>query len=107
MDILISSNLERLLYHITNDATKVKSYMEKLQTTGCYCVDDVTLKIIQETFSAGYLDDISTKKCIHEIYQQYNYIADTHTAVAWQVAQDYQKSTQDKTPMIIYPLLVI
>lgn len=90
MDILISSNLERLLYHITNDATKVKSYMEKLQTTGCYCVDDVTLKIIQETFSAGYLDDISTKKCIHEIYQQYNYIADTHTAVAWQVAQDYK-----------------
>lgn len=101
MDILISSNLERLLYHITNDATKVKSYMEKLQSTGCYQVDEATLKAIQETFSAGYLDDSATKKCIHDIYQQDNYVADTHTAVAWQVAQDYQKSTQDKTPMII------
>lgn len=50
MDILISSNLERLLYHITNDATKIKSYMEKLQSTGCYQVDEVTLKAIQETF---------------------------------------------------------
>ena len=45
------------------------------------------------------------KKCIHDIYQQDNYVADTHTAVAWQVAQDYQKSTQDKTPMVYYPLL--
>lgn len=61
MDILISSNLERLLYHITNDATKIKSYMEKLQSTGCYQVDEVTLKAIQETFSAGYLDDNATK----------------------------------------------
>mgnify|MGYP000158098301 CR=1 FL=1 len=41
------------------------------------------------------------KKCIHDIYQQDNYVADTHTAVAWQVAQDYQKSTQDKTPMVV------
>ena len=101
MDILISSNLERLLYHITNDATKVKSYMEKLQSTGCYQVDETTLKAIQETFSAGYLDDSATKKCIHNIYQQDNYVADTHTAVAWQVAQDYQKSTQDTTPMVV------
>lgn len=101
MDILISSNLERLLYHITNDATKVKSYMEKLQSTGCYQVDEATFKAIQETFSAGYLDDSATKKCIHDIYQQDNYVADTHTAVAWQVAQDYQKSTQDKTPMVV------
>ena len=75
MDILISSNLERLLYHITNDATKVKSYMEKLQSTGCYQVDEATFKAIQEIFSAGYLDDSATKKCIHDIYQQDNYVA--------------------------------
>lgn len=101
MDILISSNLERLLYHITNDASKVKSYMDELQTNGRYSVDDKTLKAIQETFSAGYLNDADTKKCIHEIYQQDNYVADTHTAVAWQVAQDYQQTTQDKTPMVV------
>ena len=79
--------------------------MEKLQSTGCYQVDEVTLKAIQETFSAGYLDDNATKKCIHDIYQQDNYVADTHTAVACQVAQDYQKSTQGLAQLQSLPIL--
>lgn len=101
MDILISSNLERLLYHITNDAVKVKNYMQQLQTTGKYTVDEETLHKIQETFSAGYLNDTDTKKCIHDIYANYQYVADTHTAVAWQVAQDYKASVKDNIPMVI------
>ena len=103
MDILISSNLERLLYHITNDAKKVQTYMNELQTTGKYTVDETTLKTIQETFFAGYLNDEDTKQAIHDIYQHDKYVADTHTAVAWKVAQDYQKSypENENMPMII------
>lgn len=101
MDILISSNLERLLYHIINNPQKIKMYMEQLQTTGRYSIDDKTLAIIKETFVAGYLNDDGTKSCINTIYNQNKYVADTHTAVAWQVAKNYQKNTNDSCPMII------
>lgn len=101
MDILISSNLERLLYHITNNPQKIKIYMEQLQTTGRYTVDDKTLATIKETFAAGYLNDNDTKTCINTIYNQNKYVADTHTAVAWQVAKNYQEKTNDSCPMII------
>lgn len=101
MDILISSNLERLLYHIINNPQKIKMYMEQLQTTGRYSIDDKTLAIIKETFAAGYLNDDGTKSCINTIYNQNKYVADTHTAVAWQVAKNYQKNTNDSCPMII------
>lgn len=101
MDILISSNLERLLYHITNNPQKIKMYMEQLQTTGRYSIDDKTLATIKETFAAGYLNDKDTKTCINTIYNQNKYVADTHTAVAWQVAKNYQEKTNDSCPMII------
>lgn len=101
MDILISSNLERLLYHITKDSVKVKNYMEQLQLNGKYSVDENTLAKIQETFSAGYLNDQDTKQCIHDVYENHQYVADTHTAVAWQVASDYQKEFKSQNPMVI------
>lgn len=101
MDILISSNLERLLYHIIKDPQKIKMYMEELQSTGRYTVDSKTLKTIQETFSAGYLNDEDTKICINNIYTKDNYVADTHTAVAWQVAKQYQEKYNEPYPMII------
>ena len=62
MDILISSNLERLLYHITNDATKSKILYGKTSINRLLSIDEATLIAIQETFSAGYLDDSATKK---------------------------------------------
>lgn len=88
MDILISSNLERLLYHITGDTEKVKNWMEELNTKGSYKVDEDTLKAIQNTFRAGYLNDEDTRKNIGELYNETGYIMDPHTSVAWSVAKD-------------------
>lgn len=101
MDILISSNLERLLYHMTNDTEKVSGWMKQLQQEGKYTVDEATLKAIQETFSAGYLSDTDTMDCIKAVYEKDGYVADTHTAVAWQVAQDYMAKTDETHPMVV------
>lgn len=101
MDILISSNLERLLYHMTNDTEKVSGWMKQLQQEGKYTVDEATLKAIQETFSAGYLSDTDTMDCIKAVYEKDGYVADTHTAVAWQVAQDYTAKTGETHPMVV------
>ena len=101
MDILISSNLERLLYHMTNDTEKVSGWMKQLQQEGKYTVDEATLKAIQETFSAGYLSDTDTMDCIKAVYEKDGYVADTHTAVAWQVAQDYMTKTDETHPMVV------
>lgn len=103
MDILISSNLERLLYHITQDTVKVKTWMTQLQQDGCYSVDEATINAIKETFSAGWLSDADTKKCINDVFTKDGYVADTHTAVALQVAQDYVVKHSDEAtiPMVV------
>lgn len=102
MDILISSNLERLLYIMTgkND-TLISEWFGKLSAEGKYEVsDDVKVKLSDE-FCAGFCDDEQTKATIHEIYEKYSYTCDTHTAVAVKVYEDYKKSTGDATKTII------
>ncbi|MBQ9898508.1 MAG: threonine synthase [Ruminococcus sp.] len=102
MDILISSNLERLLYLMTdrNDAV-IREWFRKLAAEGRYEVsDDVKAKLSDE-FCAGFCDDEQTKAIIHEIYEKYSYTCDTHTAVAVKVYEDYKKSTGDTTKTII------
>ena len=102
MDILISSNLERLLYIMTgkND-TLISEWFGKLSAEGKYEVrDDVKAKLSEE-FCAGFCDDEQTKATIHEIYEKYSYTCDTHTAVAVKVYEDYKKSTGDTTKTII------
>lgn len=102
MDILISSNLERLLYIMTgkND-TLISEWFGKLSAEGKYEVsDDVKAKLSDE-FCAGFCDDEQTKATIHEIYEKYSYTCDTHTAVAVKVYEDYKKSTGDTTKTII------
>jgi threonine synthase len=101
MDILVSSNLERLLYHITGSAEQVKGWMDELAVTGRYDVGAEILAKIKETFWAGYADDDSTQNTIYRVYKQKDYVLDTHTAVAWKVAEDYQKKTGDKHEMIV------
>lgn len=102
MDILISSNLERLLFLLSGmDDEAVKDLMKKLSTDGRYQVSDSVLKALQNDFAAGCCDDTATKKTIKEIYEKYNYLCDTHTAVAVNVANDYIEKTGDKTPMVI------
>ena len=102
MDILISSNLERLLYIMTgkND-TLISEWFGKLSAEGQYEVSDDVKAKLSEEFCAGFCDDEQTKVTIHEIYEKYSYTCDTHTAVAVKVYEDYKKSTGDATKTII------
>ncbi len=102
MDILISSNLERLLYHLAGeDAEKVTGYMNQLSAEGKYTVDADLLARIQESFTAGYCDDARTKTVISKVFHRQGYLCDTHTAVAVGVYEDYLKETGDTKPTVI------
>ena len=86
MDILISSNLERLLYHVTGDDAKVACWMQELSTTGVYKVDDTTLAAIRESFDCGCAGDDEAADQIHTCFTEDHYLCDPHTAVAFRVA---------------------
>ena len=102
MDILISSNLERLLYLLTDRNDEfIKEWFGKLATEGRYEVTDDIKAKIKEEFVAGCCDDVQTKQTIHEIYEKYSYTCDTHTAVAVKVYEDYKKETGDTTKTVI------
>lgn len=102
MDILISSNLERLLYLLSGkDDAYMKSLMEQLAETGVYDIRADMLAKIQTLFAAGYCDDTDTKATIAETFEQRGYLCDTHTAVAINVYEYYRASTGDITPAII------
>jgi threonine synthase len=102
MDILISSNLERLLYDLCGkDDTKIKAWFNELRETGSYTVDDTVMQRLSEEFYAGYCDDEQTKETIGQIFKTYSYLCDTHTAVAVRVAQEYKKETGDDRKMIV------
>ncbi len=102
MDILISSNLERLLYMLCgeNDAT-IRDWFGKLASEGKYEVSDDVKKILAEEFAAGFCSDEDTKATIKSIYEKYHYTCDTHTAVAVKVYEDYKAKTGDNTKTII------
>lgn len=102
MDILISSNLERLLYHLSQrDADQVAHWMHTLQSQGKYTVDKATHAQVQQLFWSGYASDSATLDTIRQVWLQDNYLMDTHTAVAYKVYQDYQAQTKDDTKTII------
>lgn len=102
MDILISSNLERLLYHLQgNNSDKTAELMKSLSETGSYTVDSETLAKIKELFECGFCDDEGTNATIKEVFDSSKYLCDTHTAVAISVYENYRKSTGDTTPTII------
>jgi threonine synthase len=100
MDILISSNLERLLY-FTAGSEKTAAYMKALKDDGCYSVDREILDEIRTNFSGYYTDEADTAKTIHDTFEKYGYLADTHTAVAIHAAEAYVKETGDTRPMVI------
>lgn len=101
MDILISSNLERLLYDMTGSDETVRGYMQSLSETGCYTVDAEVLAKIGEHFVSGCCDDTRTLETIKHVFDKTNYLMDTHTAVAYAVLKDYQESTGDATPAVV------
>lgn len=102
MDILVSSNLERLLYSVTgNNAEEISEYMEALNTFGSYEVSSDYLKIIQSEFFGAWVDELETKETISRIYNDYTYLMDTHTAVAWRALEKYRLLTDDNTYSIV------
>ncbi|MCX7747626.1 MAG: threonine synthase [Clostridia bacterium] len=102
MDILISSNLERLLYEITgHDANTVSDWMNKLKTSGVYTIDDEVKKKISKLLWAGFTSESETLKTIESIYKEYRYVVDTHTAVGIDVYDKYVISTGDMTKTVV------
>ena len=101
MDILISSNLERFLHKITGDSSLVAKYMADLATSGSYQVDKITLGKIKQVMQAYCFDEKQTELAILEVYEKHRYLLDTHTAVAYLAAEQYQQETLDKTHTIV------
>ncbi len=102
MDILISSNLERLLYLLTDgDDAQIREWFTALNESGRYEVSDAVKAKLTELFYGGFCDDTATKATIAEIYEKVGYTCDTHTAVAVKVYEDYRKETGDTTKTII------
>ena len=92
MDILVSSNLERLLYDISEqDAEEVSDWMSSLQRKRHYQIGGDMLKKIQRTFYGGCADEEDTRKAIRELFAKTGYLMDPHTAVGYHVYQDYVK----------------
>ena len=92
MEILISSNLERLLYLLSGDTALVASLMNQLKTEGFYQVPDELLEKIQSRFAAYCCDDAETQRSIKSVWDKQHYLCDTHTAVGWKAAQDFGKA---------------
>ncbi|HIW20768.1 MAG TPA: threonine synthase [Candidatus Dorea intestinavium] len=102
MDILISSNLERLLYHLTQgDAAKVATWMKDLKVTGFYNIDNNDLNKLQKTFFGTWVDEIETKETIGNVFRDKNYLLDPHTAVAWRACDKYRMLSSDERFCIV------
>ncbi len=100
MDILISSNLERLLF-FTLGASKTKECMSALSKDGIYKVDDASMEQIRANFAGFACSEENTKKTIADIFAEYGYLCDTHTAVAAYCAKQYVESTDSKNKMLV------
>jgi threonine synthase len=101
MDILVSSNLERLIYHIAeNDSEKTAELMKALSSQGSY---DITEKMKEHLndFVGGWADTEKTKKAIEKVYKESGYVIDTHTAVAASVYESYATNSGDKNKAVI------
>ncbi len=99
MDILVSSNLERLLFALSgNDDCLISGYMKDLREKGKYEIDSHLLKLLQEQFVAGYTDEGQTLKTIEKYYREFGYVVDPHTAVALNVYE--QNPSQYKSVIL-------
>lgn len=101
MDILISSNLERLLYHLSGgNGEEISTLMGKLDRNKKYKAGGKILKGLED-FYGGFANESDTSAAIGEMYEDNNYLMDTHTAVGYKVYQDYRNATGDKTPTVV------
>ena len=102
IDILISSNLERLLFELAdrNDAT-VREWMGSLKEKGMYALPEAALDSLRQTFAAGWCDEEDTLETIRRVFEQTGYLMDPHTAVAQCVYERYAEQTGDKTKTVL------
>ena len=102
MDILVSSNLERLLYLMSGqDSALVAGLMNNLNTLGRYSVPANLKKAIDKEFWADFAGDEETAATVKAVWEKHGYLCDTHTAVGWYVAENYVKETGDHRPMVV------
>ena len=101
MDILISSNLERLLFHFSGENDEeVRGYMDALSKTGRYEVSGAIKAKLADEFWGGFCTEEGTEATIGRYKKDYGYFIDTHTAVAAEVMDQYRTATGDKTPTV-------
>ena len=101
MDILISSNLERLLYLLSGSDEEVRGYMQALAETGRYTVSERVFRAVQAEFSCGFCTDAQGAQTIGKTFREKNYLLDTHTAVACTVLEGYRVETGDGTLTVV------
>lgn len=101
MDILVSSNLERLLYLLSGDTALVSGLMNELNREGVYTVPGELLEQIQKEFWAAYCDDAKAQEIMGRVYQDWGYLCDPHTASGWAAAEEYISQTGDSRPMVV------
>jgi threonine synthase len=102
MDIVISSNLERLLFEVSGqDDDLVKKLCEKLKNEGIFEISSKMLSVLSQDFAAGFSDEYETETTIANFYESYDYALDTHTAVAASVYDAYLSTTGDETYTVL------
>ena len=101
MDILVSSNLERLLYLLTNDTELVSSLMNDLSEKGKYTIPSMLLEQLQQIFWPDCCNDAETLDTIHHVWKDSGYLLDPHTAVAWRAAENYRKQFGAERTMVV------
>lgn len=97
MDILISSNLERLLFELTQDAARVSGWISELATAGRFQVDRDTFAKVRELLVADWVSNQDSLRAIRRVYEETGYLMDPHTAVGWEVAE----RTRGVNPMLV------
>lgn len=102
MDILVSSNLERLLYlAMDQNPQAVAEKMRALQETGRYRMDEKTMAKIRLHFAGACASDEEARDAIGRVFAQHSYLMDPHTAVAWKCMEDYRRDSGDDAPCVV------
>ena len=102
MDILVSSNLERLLYLMSGcDTALVAQLMEQLNRDGVYTVPQTMKDAISKEFYADFCNDARAAETIAKVWAEQHYLCDPHTAAGWAVAESYVNATGDNRPMVV------
>ena len=102
MDILVSSNLERLLFDLTeNDASQVAEWMKQLNTEGTYQVSKDVADRVRELFFGAWIDEQETVDTIGRVHNDFEYLIDPHTAVAWRATEKYRLLSSDDSYIVV------